>query len=277
MEPTWKQSDTYTHKKRSIRSNNSRKRDARESMDDLEMSERDQQELASILKDDDEEEAKMMMAEKKDRHTKTKRQSSVEELPQDLKDVDAEEQESASPPTEDFQDWLRREYYRNMAKSFASMRRKRDGSSSSGGHTKSKTVKRAKKSVQSSTSLSEITDNLRNIEDQLFQDALQVMRGEGEDYEEDIHRQNRIFNDLSLAYDLETMRNAFFRLRRLWETWRMRKMRRSTIAAGNEPMPSSGHTDQRLHDLSDIMPDGPLKKLLLRACNWHEVCYTCVS
>ncbi|GIY33474.1 uncharacterized protein CDAR_474191 [Caerostris darwini] len=277
MEPTWKQSDSYTHKKRSIRSNSSRKRDARESMDDLETSERDQRELANILKDDDEEEAKMMMAEKKDRHTKTKRQSSEEELPQDLKDVDTEEQEPVSPPTEDFQDWLRREYYRNMAKSFASMRRKRDGSSSSGGHTKSKTVKRAKKSVQSSTSLSEITDNLRNIEDQLFQDALQVMREGGEDYEDDIHRQNRIFNDLSLAYDLETMRNAFFRLRETLGN--MENEEDEEVYHSNRKRsrqcPALDTLTSDCMTLSDIMPDGPLKKLLLRACNWHEVCYTC--
>ncbi|CAL1273449.1 unnamed protein product [Larinioides sclopetarius] len=273
MKPTWKAIYPFSQNKRTIRSH--RKRETNENTD---TNERDQHELASILKDDDEDDVKEKKKknEKKEssRHIKTKRQSSEESVPQDLKDADAEDQEPA-PPTQDFQDWLRREYYRNMAKSFASMRRKRDGSSS---YSK-KTVKRAKKSIQpSSTSLSEITDNLRNIEDQLFQDALQTMREGGEDYEDDVHKQNRIFNDLNLAYDLETMRNAFFRLRETlgnMENEEDEEMFHSSTRKRSRQCPALDTLTSDCATLSDIMPEGPLKRLLLRACNWHEVCYTC--
>uniref|UniRef100_T1L1H8 Uncharacterized protein n=1 Tax=Tetranychus urticae TaxID=32264 RepID=T1L1H8_TETUR len=29
--------------------------------------------------------------------------------------------------------------------------------------------------------------------------------------------------------------------------------------------------------VKDIVPSGPLEKIFVRACNWHEVCYSCVS
>lgn len=98
-----------------------------------------------------------------------------------------------------------------MAKSFASMRRKRSGGHDSSEHSKSR-PKREKKSKKN-ISFEEVTDNLRAIEDVLFLDALQTIREAGDDYEEDAQKQRRITNDLSSAYDLETMRNALFRLR----------------------------------------------------------------
>lgn len=94
------------------------------------------------------------------------------------------------------------------------MRRKRDGSSvmhDSSEHAKSR-PRRDKKSKKS-ISFEEVTDNLRAIEDVLFLDALQTIKEAGDDYEEDAQKQRRITNDLSSAYDLETMRNAIFRLR----------------------------------------------------------------
>ncbi|GFT85846.1 uncharacterized protein NPIL_165381 [Nephila pilipes] len=274
MKPTWKAIYPFSQNKRTLRIH--KKRDVTETDDNSEMNERERHELANILKDDEEEtEVKETKTEKKEvpKHTKTKRQSNEDPESQELKDV---EEQEAAPPTEDFQEWLRREYYRNMAKSFASMRRKRDGSSS---YPKSKTVKRAKKSVQASNSnsLSEITDNLRNIEDQLFQDALQVMREGGEDYEDDVHRQNRIFNDLSLAYDLETMRNAFFRLKETLGNMENEDEEEMyhTSRKRSRQCPALDTLTSDCSTLSDVMPEGPLKKLLLRACNWHEVCYTC--
>ncbi|KAF8767413.1 hypothetical protein HNY73_020379 [Argiope bruennichi] len=101
MKPTWKAIYPFSQNKRVTRSHKKR-----ETGDETEMSERDQKELANILKDDDEAEMneKKKKNEKKEasRHTKTKRQSSDEPMPQDLKDADAEDQEPA-PPTQDFQ------------------------------------------------------------------------------------------------------------------------------------------------------------------------------
>ena len=91
------------------------------------------------------------------------------------------------------------------------MRRKRSGAYDSSEHSKSR-PKREKKSKKT-ISFEEVTDNLRAIEDVLFLDALQTIREAGDDYEEDAQKQRRITNDLSSAYDLETMRNALFRLR----------------------------------------------------------------
>lgn len=92
------------------------------------------------------------------------------------------------------------------------MRRKRDGSSyeeSEHGKSRPRRDKKSKKGV----SFEEVTDNLRAIEDVLFLDALHTLKESGDDYEEDAQKQRRITNDLSSAYDLETMRNALFRLR----------------------------------------------------------------
>ncbi|XP_015905539.1 uncharacterized protein DDB_G0279979 [Parasteatoda tepidariorum] len=276
MKPTWKAIYPFTQEKKMFR-----KRAASEHSGDVKTSEKDKEELANILKDDDEDDSKEEKKKKSvkknstSRHLKKKRQSEDEP---DSKQTDDEEQEQEEPKkTENFQEWLRKEYYRNMAKSFATMRRKRDGS---GGYPMALPVRRQKKSIQPSTSINDITDNLRNIEDQLFQDALQVMRDSGDEYEDDVQRQNRISNDLNLAYDLETMRNAFFRLRDTLsnmeneEVGEEEDMYHMTRKRSGECPP----LDQLTSDcsaLSDIMPEGPLKRLLRRACNWHEVCYTC--
>lgn len=91
------------------------------------------------------------------------------------------------------------------------MRRKRSGGYDSAEHSKSR-PKREKKSKKH-ISFEEVTDNLRAIEDVLFLDALETIRESGDDFEEDTQKQNRITNDISSAYDLETMRNALFRLK----------------------------------------------------------------
>ncbi|KAG8182622.1 hypothetical protein JTE90_009985 [Oedothorax gibbosus] len=277
IKPTWKAIYPFTQ---NIRSH--QKREASDSQPRQITSESDRRELTNILKDDDSNElgdkpdkkmSKKDTEQTSSRHTKTKRQSSEEET---QKEEETEEQEQSPEQKQDFQEWLRREYYRNMAKSF-SLRRKRDSGSQRVNH------KRSKKSIQpqqAPSSLSEITDNLRIIEDQLFQDALQTMRDGGEDYDEDMRRQNRITNDLSLAYDLETMRNAFFRLRETLSNMENEgpldeQEMYHTDRKRSRDCPALDQLTSDCSTLSDIMRDSNLKKLLLRACNWHEVCYTC--
>lgn len=93
------------------------------------------------------------------------------------------------------------------------MRKKRSGGSVNPEHEHAKSRPKREKKSKKSVSFEEVTDNLRAIEDVLFLDALQTIREAGDDYEEDAQKQRRITNDLSSAYDLETMRNALFRLR----------------------------------------------------------------
>lgn len=293
MKPTWKAIYPFsqdghifnTHRKRAVAI------DVKN--DDVETSEKERHELADILKDEDPEEKGSKVSDSKknndkkektaNKHSKTKRQSNeeVEKIPEIDTIADTVEGEQEEPaPNPDFQDWLRREYYRNMAKSFASMRRKRDGS---GGHdnaeqpkSRPKREKKSKKNI----SFEEVTDNLRAIEDVLFLDALQTIREAGDDYDEDPQKQRRITNDLSSAYDLETMRNALFRLRDTLgnmeqETAQDEERFRPVKKRGGDQCPPLELLTSDCSSLGDIVPDGPLKRLLLHACNWHEVCYTC--
>ncbi|XP_035215005.1 uncharacterized protein LOC118188621 [Stegodyphus dumicola] len=285
MKPTWKAIYPFTEK-RLFRSH--RKRAASEHNRDQETEEKERNELVDILKDEEQEERKEEKKnEKKEssRHIKTKRQSSDDTGSKDeikgLATVGSEEQEEAAPK-EDFQEWLRREYYRNMARSFASMRRKRDGSSyEEPGHSKTKisSSKREKKSKKP-ISFEEVTDNLRAIEDVLFLDALQTIKDAGDDYDDDVQRQNRINNDLSSAYDLETMRNALFRLRDTLGNMESESMPDDDgvyMAARkrSDKCPPLDLLTSDCFSLGDIVSDEDLKRLLLHACNWHEVCYTC--
>lgn len=294
IKPTWKAIYPFSqeghifsgHKKRAIEQSTKE--------ENMETSEKDRHELVDILKDDDQDNKEQIDDESKhsnekkeksvNKHTKIKRQSSEEaEKNPEISELAETGEHEETPQTPDFQDWLRREYYRNMAKSFASMRKKRDGSSAmhdSSEHSKSR-PKREKKSPKKSISFEEVTDNLRAIEDVLFLDALQTIREAGDDYEEDAQKQRRITNDLSSAYDLETMRNALFRLRdtlgnmeqesSVQEEERYRPAKKR----GGDQCPPLELLTSDCSSLGDIVPDGPLKRLLLHACNWHEVCYTC--
>ncbi|XP_054707106.1 uncharacterized protein LOC129216913 [Uloborus diversus] len=288
MKPTWKalypfgpngrreMNDALEEKKsRSQHRKRSRREEGRQ---------KEQEELADILKDEEDDKAKQEFVK-----------------PKAKRGTEVEEQEVKPTSSPDFQDWLRREYYRNMAKSFASMRKKRDGSthweetehetevpSTAPLNRKRRDQKNTekKKSRNRSVSFEEVTDNLRALEDALFLDALGTL---AEDPSAEGAKKARIEADLSSAYDLETMRSALFRLRETLggrgaaleaedEMYATPAKKRSSHRLDERCPPLEFLTSQ-CSALEDLLPrelDG-LRNSVLHSCNWHEVCYTCGS
>lgn len=255
-------------------------------------------ELRSIFSDDDKEDQKK---------TVKKREDATAPLKSGESDADALKPESDE---DKFKKWLLDEYYRTMALSFASMRKKRMAT-----HQDTLDLRKVKKSdAEADDQFQAVEARLRGIEDTMIGEALELVR-DGAGDESELRAINAgVASRVDAAYDLENVRRSLDHLQSTLSTMHRRegdddqggrssddidagsqgswaqimdkhgqmsipvmKRQEEQVPQGPDCSPlqvlSSGCTS-----LEDLMAfDTSLETEVLAACNWHQVCYTCGS
>ncbi|XP_064454971.1 uncharacterized protein LOC135366231 [Ornithodoros turicata] len=182
---------------------------------------------------------------------------------------------------EKFKKWLLDEYYRTMALSFASMRKKRMASSH---QAPSLQTDGESNQDMDDDRFQAAEDRLRGMEESLLTEALALERSDAGGPDE-----NRVAARLDAAYDLESVRRALDHLHSALRIIQMQDEQDTSSGSSNKleaQTPSSNPQQCRVLQvltsgcsaLENLLPvDAAFKARLVTACNWHEVCYTCGS
>lgn len=211
-----------------------------------------------------------------------------------------------------FKKWLLDEYYRTMALSFASMRRKRMAT-----HQDTLDLRQVKRTAlppsapvagTADDQFQAVEDKLRTIEDTMIGEAVALVR-DGASDEAELRAINAgVASRLDAAYDLESVRQSLDHLQSTLEDMRRQELQAALAEDGDEEESTSaaalrndGAEEQsqssswaQLTDrqncpavqlLSSSCPAAAqsaspvpaMQRLLLDACEWQQTCYVCGS
>ncbi|XP_018497111.1 uncharacterized protein LOC100901572 [Galendromus occidentalis] len=175
-----------------------------------------------------------------------------------------------------FKQWLTDEYYRNMAMSFATMRKKRS------------ILEPAPVMVAPPNRDEELAyEKLRIIEEGLLQDALHAMVKSVPD-RHGANERPQFPREVNVAQDIETLKKILQSL--VADTQKLRAVNEAEIRAalkngvGDIDPDRDGEPSQcpelRLlmngcSALRGMFPPDPIREKFVASCNWHEVCYSC--
>lgn len=195
----------------------------------------------------------------------------------DLANVSAGEGKKNESDEEKFKKWLLDEYYRTMALSFASMRKKRMASTWQLPLPSSEGPAEPGQGVDDGR-FQAAEDRLRALEESLLSEALALESGDAGGPTE-----GRVAARLDAAYDLESVRRALDHLHNALSIIQMQDEQEDSGPARSsrtEAPTSQCRVLQVLTSgcsaLEGYLPlDPAFKSRLMTACNWHEVCYTC--
>ncbi|XP_077553944.1 uncharacterized protein LOC144168835 [Haemaphysalis longicornis] len=300
-------------------------------------------ELRNIFGDDDEEEQK----KRSEKKTVKKRENTAVALKGSDDAAGGNEatsalsaKDGAGPTTDEdkFKKWLLDEYYRTMALSFASMRRKRMAT-----HRDTLDLRQVKRTAAPSVvpvsgaaeeQFEAVEDKLRNIEDAMIAEAVALVR-DGATDEAELRAINAgVASRLDAAYDLENVRQSLDHLQGTLDTIRQQELqaalsddddehgtpnaRSAAVDAdqvGEEDVeelaqgsswaqlndkrtassaPASKRQEELLPESAgcpgveavssscpaavlSLSPVPALQRMLLDACQWHQICYICGS
>ncbi|CAN8021918.1 unnamed protein product [Ixodes persulcatus] len=207
-----------------------------------------------------------------------------------------------------FKKWLLDEYYRTMALSFASMRKKRMAI-----HQDTLDLRKMKRDEQQADDqFQAVEEKLRGIEDAMIGEALELVR-DGAGDESDLRAINAgVASRLDAAYDLESVRQSLGHLEATLDTMHRReddddagqpedvddgpqgswaqlvdkeahslippKKRQEEEVLTEPGCPALQVLSSGCAPLEDLTAfDASLETEVLSACSWHQVCYTCGS
>lgn len=226
-----------------------------------------------------------------------------------LKSGDGVSDSSKAESDEDkFKKWLLDEYYRTMALSFASMRKKRMAI-----HQDTLDLRKMKRDEQQADDqFQAVEEKLRGIEDAMIGEALELVR-DGAGDESDLRAINAgVASRLDAAYDLESVRQSLGHLEATLDTMHRReddddagqpedvddgpqgswaqlvdkeahslippKKRQEEEVLTEPGCPALQVLSSGCAPLEDLTAfDASLETEVLSACSWHQVCYTCGS
>ncbi|EEC01517.1 hypothetical protein IscW_ISCW001432 [Ixodes scapularis] len=206
-----------------------------------------------------------------------------------LKSGDGGSDSSKAESDEDkFKKWLLDEYYRTMALSFASMRKKRMAI-----HQDTLDLRKMKRDEQQADDqFQAVEEKLRGIEDAMIGEALELVR-DGAGDESDLRAINAgVASRLDAAYDLESVRQSLGHLEATLDTMRRREdgddagqpedaddgPQGSWAQLVDKGCPALQVLSSGCAPLEDLTAfDASLETEVLSACSWHQVCYTCGS
>lgn len=209
-----------------------------------------------------------------------------------------------------FKKWLLDEYYRTMALSFASMRRKRMAT-----HQDTLDLHQVKNTALAPSSpvtgtadnqFQVVEDKLRSIEDTMIGEAVALVRDGASDDAELRAINAGVASRLDAAYDLESVRQSLDHLQSTLEGMRRQELQAALVEDEEEGdsasvLRSDGTDVQELTEASSwaqltdkqacpavqmlssscpaVMQSGSLvpamQRLLLDTCEWQQTCYAC--